>query len=445
MITNKQGMIEYVNPSFEKTTGYQFDEVVGQTPKFLKSGHHGKDYYERLWSTLLEGKVFRAITTNKNKNGGIYIADQTITPIKDEWGNITHFVSIWKDISERVKNEDLLKALKENLEIEKYKLEEILAFDEKLNRINNVNKLADFIVQNVCCILKSKRCSLMLYDDERGQLFIKASQGLREDIMKKVQVSLGEGVAGYVALKGKPLLIKDAGTAESFLNHRAGTYQTPSFMSIPMVIGDKLLGVVNVTERVKDDENTYNELDLKIFSVLVRQAAIAIENAFVMNELKYLTITDPLTKLFNYRYFLNSLDQEISRSQRFKRPLSLLMLDVDNFKSYNDAFGHLEGDALLKGIAQILRGSLREVDILCRYAGDEFAIILPETDKEGAQKTSQRILDAIKQREFKKEVRLSIGVAIYYSGMNRQNFIRKADSALYEAKHQGKACACVYG
>jgi PAS domain S-box-containing protein len=103
MITDKAGTIVYVNPAFQKTTGYWKLEVLGRTPAILKSGVHGDEYYKELWSTILSGKVFRAETTNKNKKGEYYIADQTITPLTNESGEITNFVSIWKDITHKVK------------------------------------------------------------------------------------------------------------------------------------------------------------------------------------------------------------------------------------------------------------------------------------------------------------------------------------------------------
>src|ERR1035441_962866 len=123
MVTDKNGLVEYVNPSFEKTTGFSKEEVLGQNPRFLKSDKHPLEFYQSFWRTIAAGEVFYARVINKKKNGQLYVADQTVSPIVNEFKEITHFVSIWTDVSEAVKAEERLK-------IEKEKLEEIIGFDE---------------------------------------------------------------------------------------------------------------------------------------------------------------------------------------------------------------------------------------------------------------------------------------------------------------------------
>lgn len=157
-----------------------------------------------------------------------------------------------------------------------------------------------------------------------------------------------------------------------------------------------------------------------------------------------MTVTDPLTRLHNFRYFSEAFDREISRIKRCLRPLSLLMIDVDDFKSYNDSFGHPEGDNLLINVGQVIKQQLRHIDIICRYAGDEFVAILPETDTIGAAFVCERILQAFDAAHFKRKVTISIGGALCLPGMDRIDAVSKADRALYEAKRGGKSRYQIY-
>jgi len=444
MVTDVEGKILYINPAFEKTTGFTKEEVIGQTPRILQSGRHGKEYYHTLWKTILAGKIFRATTINKNKKGDLYYADQTVTPIRDENGKNIYFVSMWKDITERMKFQETLEGLNKTLEMEKYKLEEILSFDEKVGKIKQLDHLIDFVIQKACDILESKRCSLMLLNDSTGELCIKGAIGLSHRLIKKVKLKIGEGIAGIVAQKGEPLLVEDIDQEKDLERKTRRGYKTKSFMCVPIKFNQKVIGVVNITGKQTKNGTVYTTLDLNILMAIVRQAAVAIENTNMIKELEYLTVTDPMTNLYNYRYFIRALDHEIKRMKRVPRPLTLLMMDIDDFKMYNDQYGHPEGDHLLREISRALCESLREVDIICRYAGDEFSVVLPETSLKNAKFVAEKILEKIKVLKLKKAVTVSMGLALCQENVDRRDLIMKADSALYEAKRKGKNQVVAY-
>ena len=172
--------------------------------------------------------------------------------------------------------------------------------------------------------------------------------------------------------------------------------------------------------------------------MIVRQIGIAIENAKLYRELKFLSLTDPLTGIYNYRYFTQSLDYEIVRAKRYGRSLSFLMIDIDQFKSYNDTLGRQEGDKLLKSVAKTIKHNIWETDMVCRYAGDEFAVILPETDAAQARMTAGKITKNISTLPARRMITVSIGIAQWDPHTNRYELIRRADSHLYKAKQQGK-------
>lgn len=438
VITDKHGVIEYVNPAFERTMGYAQEEVLGKTPRILKSNQHSESFYKNLWEIILSGQVFSDIIINKRKDGKLCYTDQTITPIKDAEGRITHFVSVWKDITESIHYREQLELLNKSLAFEKKKFEQILELDEKIGSFIDINQLTDFIIQGIAGVLEVERCSLMLVDEKTGELAIKGAVGLAHKIMRESKLSLGQGVAGLVAQERKPLLVRVIDEDERIGRENLPSYRTKSFLSVPILLDQKLLGVLNVSDRTTPGEEIFTDFDLRILLAIARQAAVAIENTQLYKELKYLTVTDPLTSLYNYRHFMRTLDYEISRFHRFEDPLSLLIMDIDDFKGYNEVHGTGPGDALLKKISDILNDNLREVDIICRYASDEFVVILPETEIAEARMIARKIGDEVSQLALERKVTLSFGLASCHRGMNRHDFILKADAALTHAKRHGK-------
>jgi len=172
-----------------------------------------------------------------------------------------------------------------------------------------------------------------------------------------------------------------------------------------------------------------------------------IENAY-HEEIYRLMTVDGLTQVFNKRYFLEALEREISRSRRYGRDLSLIMFDIDHFKQINDAYGHLAGDAVLKQLCQVVHGKIRREDLLCRYGGEEFSILLPEIDSFNARLTAEKIRRLVEKTAFTFEdtripVTISLGVAtVQAEAIDPESFIKRSDEQLYLAKNTGRNRVC---
>ncbi len=336
-----------------------------------------------------------------------------------------------------IKNKELL----ECLEREKYKLEIILVAYEKISGIIKLEDLADFVADKAIQIAEAEKASLMIVDESSGELILKGSKGIDVGTEKiGWRIKIGELIAGWVVKEGEALLVSDIDNDPRFKAHaKPSRYKTKSFISLPLKSDSHVIGVINVTDKLART-NIFTEEDLKYLTILAHQTVAQIENIKLYEKLSSFAIADSLTNIFNHRYFQERIHSEVLRAQRYKHALSLVMFDIDSFKLYNDQHGHLEGDRILKQVAAILKQHSRKVDVVCRYGGEEFMIILPDTDSNGAKIMAEKIRKAIE------EIKLSVsaGIADFEKGLSKDDFIMRADKALYKAKAEGKNKVCAY-
>jgi diguanylate cyclase (GGDEF)-like protein len=208
---------------------------------------------------------------------------------------------------------------------------------------------------------------------------------------------------------------------------------------------DKAWGVLALYDRLGPDD--FSETDVSTLATFAAQAAIALDNVRLHEEAQRLSLTDPLTGLFNYRYLRESLRRELERAARFGRDLAIVALDLDHFKDVNDTYGHAVGDIVLTEVARRIRAVTREVDVAFRRGGEEFVILLPETDAAGGGALARRLAAEVRQspvftRDHAISVTVSIGVAVFPEhGANGSAVLEAADRALYAAKAAGRdAC-----
>jgi diguanylate cyclase (GGDEF)-like protein len=296
-------------------------------------------------------------------------------------------------------------------------------------------------------LLHAERGSLLLFDEASNELAVKAALGMNADVRSQTRIRLGDGVSGGVMLAGRPLVVRDieaAGHKPAPPEHR---YKTNSFISFPISIGGRKVGVLNVTD--KAGGGSYDQIDLDLLETIAPQMALALDRAEwheKAEQFQLISITDPLTGLLNRRYLEERLAEELKRSKRHGYAMSFMMIDIDDFKQYNDRNGHQAGDLALEMTAQCLKSALRGADVASRYGGEEFCILLPQTALTEAVAIAERIKRRIERTRFPNgkqqplgAVTVSIGVsAISPERETPEAIIRDADRSLYLAKHQGK-------
>ncbi len=304
-------------------------------------------------------------------------------------------------------------------------------------------KLQNMILEIVVKVVKAERGSLMLLDDAEKSLTIGVAVGLSEEITRDTRLEIGESVAGWVVKNRRPIFAGNVETDATFQSIKKKNIRTGTMMCVPLTAKDKILGTLNIS---RSEPDSFSEKDFELFVNLANQAAIAIDNA----RLYRYAVTDEMTRLYNHRYFQQRLDEEIQRADRYENHVSLIILDVDHFKKFNDTFGHPEGDRVLKTVARLIEKNVREIDIPARYGGEEFVVICPEKNGEGSLIPAERIRTAIESFDFRINgervpLTVSLGVSCYPdAAKSKADLIQKADFALYYSKQHGRNRATLF-
>ncbi|MCK5685209.1 diguanylate cyclase, partial [bacterium] len=294
--------------------------------------------------------------------------------------------------------------------------------------------------------LDAERGSVMILDHFTEELEVKAVFDKRfKQFRKGIKLKLGEGIAGRVAMTGKPIRINNVKEDERFVIFTDRDEEIRNLTTVPMITQNKTIGVLNFVNKHKSQK--FSEADLKLAMTIAQAAATIIENARLYRE----ATIDGMTGLYVHRYFKRRLAEELQRARRYNISLSLIMTDIDHFKSFNDTYGHQIGDFVLQGVAQIIKDAVRDIDVPARYGGEEFIVILPETTQEGAHILAERIRQRIADTDFKTDsgilrVAISVGVSTYPETdvEEADEFIKTADEAMYEAKQTGRNKTIVY-
>jgi diguanylate cyclase (GGDEF)-like protein len=286
--------------------------------------------------------------------------------------------------------------------------------------------------------------SIMLIDAE-SLLRVVTARGLPDEIAESTAMEVGEGISGYVAATGRPLLIPNVEVDPRFARHNHERYYTQSLISSPLLRMGTVLGVVNVNN--KRSQESFVPDDLRLLDAIAGHAAVALGNARQYEETLRRAQRDALTGLANHGHLFATLELEVERALRYERKLSVAMIDIDHFKPYNDRFGHRAGDDALVRVANALSGMSRIHDIVARYGGEEFTVVLPETSREGARAFAEKIRQLIESTDFGPDGRADLTVSVGVAELSAENgtattLVDAADGQLYRAKSLGRNRVC---
>lgn len=338
-------------------------------------------------------------------------------------GFLTHGIVKRERTQHRYAHESAEKLEEANLELTK-RVTELNAISEIAVAIHSTldfDQVGRLVLEILQKVLNLRACSLMIIDRQAGETLFTASQGLGEEIGREL--------------------------AEAEIDGASTPYADGMLKCVPLLLHEKITAVLCADG---DAIDAFSEDDMLVLSAIASELAVAIDNAQLYKLTKKLSMTDELTALHNYRYLRQRLDLEIERAQRYLRPVSLLMIDLDDFKGHNDTYGHAAGDRALAEVANVFRAKVRDLDVVARYGGEEFAIVLPETDASGAFVVAEKVREGVSAYRFEghhtaRDVHMSVsvGVATYpvHAG-TAEELLRQADDALYRAKTTGRDRVC---
>jgi len=345
-------------------------------------------------------------------------------------------------------HERRLQSSKEALEKANEELEGRLAeifftheFFKALTTFSSIEDVASLIVDGANGILGAEVSAVYLFEQQDWTLHMRASQGRPEEMFRQA-VPVSETILG-AAFRDGYVQQSDVPPGSDLAAWSTRPEEVRSQAAVPLRSGESVIGVLMIAS------STYRELtpaERDRLQVIANQSSLALQNALLHEELERLSVTDRLTDLYNHGYLHQRLDEELERAARFGHHLSVIMLDIDDFKQFNDRYGHPKGDSVLRAVSTIVRQNLREIDVAARYGGEEFVIVLPETDVVGAVAVAERIRTSMAAYQhivgpgMEPMVQtISVGVATYpQHATTTARLIEAADIAMYDAKRRGK-------
>ena len=299
------------------------------------------------------------------------------------------------------------------------------------------------IINKARVLVRCRAWSLFLVDPATGDLVFEMVGGPKARGLKGLRIRAGSGIVGWVAVHAKAAIVRDARTDRRFMREvdAATGFTTRSVLCVPILSKGKPVAVLEMLNKVGA---VFTRRDLHLLSRLINQASIALEHASLIEQVSNLAITDKLTGLFNARYQDQILEGEIRPCHRYRSTVAVIFLDVDHFKEINALYGHPVGSLCLTELADIIRRSVRDVDIAIRYGGDEFVVVLPHATVATARMVAERLQQAIRAHTFLKrtgpraQLVASIGIAgVPDHAKTKQELIHKADEAMYRSKAAG--------
>jgi diguanylate cyclase (GGDEF)-like protein len=340
--------------------------------------------------------------------------------------------------------EHCLKCTKELLEEEVSALRDLIEVARTVVSTLELDQVLQVILTSALRFADAPAGSIALYDSVQGELTLHAHQGLTPEFVETERWEIRPGgVTDRAVSGGEIVFVNDTEKNTHFINPITSREGIRSLVCIPLKVQSRVVGILYLDDFVPRE---FDRERMRLLDVLASFAAMAIDNAQLHARTRLMAITDALTGLYNRRYFQQMFSRELSRAIRYGKPLSVIMMDVDNFKKFNDTYGHPRGDKVLGAMGDILVEALRSTDFAFRYGGEEFIVLLPETDFSSALHVAERLRESVEQKSADElrgiaphGVTASVGVVSYpRDGETRDDLLKSVDELLYRAKEYGK-------
>ena len=397
MITDQTGTVNWVNSAFEQLTGYAFTEIVGQSTRLLKSNQNSPLLYEEMWRAILAGNIWRGELINRRRDGSVYTEEMTITPVQDGKGEITHYIAIKMDISDRKNAEEALFLEKERAQVTLNSIGDAVACTDISGNITFLNLAAENMT---------------------GWSSQEANGRPMAEILKIVNATTHETIPNPMRMEiGQ---VQSLHLPPNCILIRRDGFEIP---------------IEDSVAPIHDREGLASGAVI-VFRDVSAARAMALE-------LTHSAQHDFLTSLPNRVLLNDRVNQAIAMAPRHLKKVAVLFLDLDGFKHINDSLGHPIGDQLLQSIAKRIVNCVRAADTVSRQGGDEFVVLLSEVERsEDVALTARRILQTIAQPhpigQHDLHVTTSIGLSVYPDdGRDAETLIKNADTAMYQAKENG--------
>jgi diguanylate cyclase (GGDEF)-like protein len=357
-----------------------------------------------------------------------------------------------KKKSEKKYQESEKKVLSANKAIRRkvYELHNLVEASNDIYSILDFKQLINSSLLTIIGQVGFQKAFVLLYNNDTKVFNQIYHKGFMDENINNLEFDLSSPVVSYFFKNRTPVYISRLEQNKNLKDLAKKLKKLGILVIAPLIYSERLQGIIGAGEKLQFQD--FTEADFEIFHILVNIISISIGNSHMFQEMKTLSLTDAMTNLHNYRYFEDRLKEEINRASRHKKKVSLMMIDIDHFKNYNDTMGHQAGDEVLRMIGKILKNTIRDEDIVARYGGEEFCIILPGIEKKGIPILGERVRKKVESEKFfKQEVQpggqltISVGTATFPDdAKNFSDIIEKADKALYQAKNAGRNQLKIY-
>jgi len=332
-----------------------------------------------------------------------------------------------------------------------YDLHNLVEASNEIYSILNFRQLINSALLTVIGQVGVQGAFVLMYDQKKRSYSQIYQKGFKAKEIQKIKFKVDSPLVKYFTKHNAPVFIQQLERQKEFTSYVEKLKELGIFILAPIMYSERVQGIIATGEKLYASK--FSQTDFELFHVLVNIISISIENSLHYEAVKNLSLTDEMTNLHNYRSFISRLKEEINRSKRNKSMLSLVILDIDHFKNYNDTLGHQAGDEALREVGKVLKKTVRDEDIVSRYGGEEFCIIFPGIAKEGIRNLGERIRIQIEKHKFYKEkvqptgkLTISLGGASFpKDASDMHDLIQRADEALYKAKHLGRNQMQIYG